>query len=519
MKKDNSFIRAGAILVVSGFAVKLLSAAYRIPLTRMMGASTMGVYSSVFNVFMPFFSFATSGIIPTISRFTAQLNGKKDGGAITFLKRQAHILYVAVAGVMTAAYILFSRFYAGYMEDGIFFTGALILSPCIVMAASEMIYKGLSQGQMKMHITAAANVAEGAVKTLVGILAVYFVINRVQKNIRDMSVAACLFSVTLSSAVCLVYLVITGREKENAGIPKSRVTKKELIKMSAPISASALVISLVSFFDTAVCLPLIKKLSYAEIAASFEGASFMGAENISMYLFGIWQGMALTVFNLVPAVLASVGTACLPVMTKAQTMKDKTYLNRQSGKLFMVTAFISIPASAYIFCFRNEIITFLFDTTQGQTAIAAHLLALVIISCPFACFTSAFNSVIHSYGRSDVVFRILITASAVKCVLCGILCTVPQINIRAMAVSSAVFYTIIFVMSAAYTDKLGVKLNPVKTFARPAAVSAVMSAAVRVFANTQLGSLPLFLRLMMSGIIFCCGYAVVIFLTGFSVDI
>ena len=63
MKKENSFIKAGAILVVSGFIVKILSAAYRIPLTRMLGASLMGKYSAVINIFMPFFSFATAGIV------------------------------------------------------------------------------------------------------------------------------------------------------------------------------------------------------------------------------------------------------------------------------------------------------------------------------------------------------------------------------------------------------------------------------------------------------------------------
>ena len=41
MKRVNSFAKAGAVLVISGFAVKLLGAVYRIPLTRMLGAAQM----------------------------------------------------------------------------------------------------------------------------------------------------------------------------------------------------------------------------------------------------------------------------------------------------------------------------------------------------------------------------------------------------------------------------------------------------------------------------------------------
>jgi len=71
MTKDNSFIRNTAILGVSGIVVKILSAAYRIPLTRMLGARGMGQYTAAFNIFMPFFSLATAGITPTVSRLCA----------------------------------------------------------------------------------------------------------------------------------------------------------------------------------------------------------------------------------------------------------------------------------------------------------------------------------------------------------------------------------------------------------------------------------------------------------------
>ena len=41
-RSKDIFIKGTAILAVSGIVVKLLSAAYRIPLTRMIGAEGMG---------------------------------------------------------------------------------------------------------------------------------------------------------------------------------------------------------------------------------------------------------------------------------------------------------------------------------------------------------------------------------------------------------------------------------------------------------------------------------------------
>ncbi|MEG2082430.1 MAG: oligosaccharide flippase family protein, partial [Oscillospiraceae bacterium] len=73
MEKNNSFIRASAVLVASSMAVKILSAAYRVPLTRMLGAYAMGKYSIVFNLFVPFFALSTAGITPAVSRLATQM--------------------------------------------------------------------------------------------------------------------------------------------------------------------------------------------------------------------------------------------------------------------------------------------------------------------------------------------------------------------------------------------------------------------------------------------------------------
>lgn len=491
-----------------------------------MGASGMGHYSSVLNVFMPFFSLATAGITPAVSRFTAQLNAQEDQNGIYRLLCKAMKLYISIAVAASCIYFVFSKTYSQYIGDDIFFTGAVVLLPCIAMAAAEMVFKGVTQGKMKMHITAAANVTESFVKTVLGITLVWYVMYRAEQKNENMPVLACLAAVTISSFVCFVFLVLTGREKrisrnaENTTIPHNpAISSKQLLSMSVPIAASAVVASLVSFFDTAVCLPMIKSIPYSAITQSFEKASFMGAEDIAMYLFGIWQGMALTVFNLVPAVLASVGTACLPVLTRAQGFKDKTYLNRQTEKLFKITAFFSIPAAVFVFIFRREIVVFLFGISPQQAQIASRLLAIVIPFCPFACFVSALNSVIHAHGKSAAVFKILVAASAVKCAVSAVGCAMPSVNIKALAVSAAAFYTVIFVLSVLYTAKLGVRIGFAKTLVPPLAAAMLTAFAVNIFKAGILYCLPLFVQLLLGGTVFCTGYILVVFATGFTVDI
>ena len=134
MKKENSFLKAGVVLVVSGFVVKALSALYRIPLTRMLGASAMGRYSAAFSLFMPFFATASAGIVPCVSHFTAQ--NKNNPRGIADVKKSAVKLYISLSVVLAVAFVAFSCLYSLKFGDSFFLAGAIILAPAIVFSAA-----------------------------------------------------------------------------------------------------------------------------------------------------------------------------------------------------------------------------------------------------------------------------------------------------------------------------------------------------------------------------------------------
>ena len=516
MKSKNSFAKAGLVMVFAGIVVKVLSAVYRIPLTRMLGATTMGRYSAIFSIFMPFFSLATGGVATCIAHFTAQCN---DINTMAKIKRQGIQLYTMAAAVLTLLFVLFGKIYSAVQTDDVFFAGCLVLSPAIILAAAENVFKGTTQGQMDMLPTAKAAVLEGMCKTAFGLGAVWLVKTYYPGKKEDMAVLACLAAVTLSGAVCALYIGLKSRLKTAQPKDKTKtVTTKQMFKLSGPIAVSALTVSLANFFDTAFCLPRIDKIPYKAITQSFGGASFKGAQDITMYLFGIWQGMAVTVFNLVPAIIVSVGVAGIPFLSKSWLQTDKTLLNRHTNKLFSATSAISVPAMFYIFLFAGDILQFLFGKSTAQTIVAVQLLRILCLSGVFCCFNSVFNAVFYAAEKSQTVFKILLLASGLKMTIGYILCGVEKINIKAFAVSTCIFYTIIFVLSLKQTKKLGVAVNWFKILVFPL-LSALLSAlVVNWLCNTQFYALPLFFRLLFSGSIFCLIYLLVLILTGFFVD-
>ena len=119
-QNQDTFIRSTALLAVSGVAVKILSAAYRIPLTRMIGAEGMGKYSAAFNIFMPFFSLAVAGITPTISRLAA-MQKEDDSSAYISIKKKAAGVYGVLSVLLIAVAVVVSWFYSIHMESPMIF--------------------------------------------------------------------------------------------------------------------------------------------------------------------------------------------------------------------------------------------------------------------------------------------------------------------------------------------------------------------------------------------------------------
>lgn len=515
MKKQNSFFRAGAVLVLSNIVVKALSAAYRIPLTRMLGADTMGRYSAVYNLFMPFFSFATAGITTTVAHYTAA----SASPLVASVRKNAFGLYLPLSVVFGALFLAFAKGYAQWHNDSLFFTGAVILAPAILLSAVENIFKGITQGQMNMLPTATANLTEGLFKTTAGLGCVWLVINHWHGN-DDTALVVCFATVTLSAAVCTAMLLFSCGERrgEKSAPAPSTITVRQMFAMSLPVGVSALTISLSSFFETAVCLPVIAKIPYQQIVASFRGASFMGAGDMSMYLYGIWQGMVLTVFNLTPVVLSAVGTAALPLVSKSYALNDKKQLEHYTQKLFSVTAAFGVPAMCMVFCFGGQIVQLLFGTTAQQAVVALQLLRIVCCGGVFCCFGSAFNSVLYAAGRSDKAFYILLVASVARMSTGFLLCRVPWLNIKALAVSTVVFHTIIFTGSILAVRKLGIQFDLWGIFALPLMASLVSVLLSNWLVTAQLVSLPLFLQLFFAGVVAGLVYLLILICTGFFVD-
>ncbi|MEG1049554.1 MAG: polysaccharide biosynthesis C-terminal domain-containing protein, partial [Oscillospiraceae bacterium] len=238
----------------------------------------------------------------------------------------------------------------------------------------------------------------------------------------------------------------------------------------------------------------------------------------SMFLFGTYQGMVLTVINLIPALLSSVGTVCLPVITRTQAKGDRKALERQAHKLLCTTGAVSVPICMFTFFFSMDIIMVLFGTSPSQAVIGSHLIKLLIPCSALASFTFVFNAIFHAVEKSNWVLWVLLPSAAIKCALSFVLCQMPMVNIRGFAISTDVFYIVVFALSLMGLKNTGLAFPFFKALLLPSVIAYCMAVATQILSKALLMRLPIFLKTAINGTFFVLGYTILLILSGFIVD-
>ena len=517
MTNDNGFFKGTFILGVSGVIVKILSAAYRIPLTRMIGAEGMGQYTAAFNMFMPFFSLATAGITPTISRLCAsQVEGKED--RIYEIKRKAGKYFGMTSLLMIFLALTVSRIYSVCIESPMIFTGVLLLCPNLFFATYEAIYKGISHGTMNMAVAAKASILESGAKTVIGVCSVYFAGIMIKNNRGDAQLVCAFATVSICGFICWLYMNKEFRSRYRAKSEDTSVTAKMLFSMAVPVSVSALVVSLSNFCDTVLCLSIVKRIPDYQLMAAYPFISFTAVEEKAIWLFGVYQGLCLSVVNLIPSLAAAVGSSGLPVITKSIQDKNKEGTSRQIDRLVRLTAALVVPVSFFVMFFPGEVITTLYGDNGAQTALATVFLRVMAPVAILSAFSFPLNSIMHATGKSNTILRILLCACTIKVIISTGLCSVGRINIMGCIISQIIFHIAVFLLSLYAVKSVYPARNILGHIICPAILSYVMLSFIRAVSEFCLYNIPVNFRTVFCGGLFVLCYMCILVFTGFFVD-
>ena len=243
--KSKSFVLGAAILGVAGLITKLLGAAFRIPLTNIIGASGMGYYQTAYPIYVLLLTISTSGIPTAISRMVAERRAQNQYYEAHRVFKVSFKLMLAL-GLITGVgvFILAPWICRLQLEpDAVYSLRAISLA--LILCPVMSCFRGFFQGRRNMTPTALSQVAEQFFRVGLGLGMAYLLL----KVGKPQAAAGAAFGASAGAIFGLLAVVIIYFKKKNeieaefgnnlVAIQSEKQLLKEILLIAVPITLGA----------------------------------------------------------------------------------------------------------------------------------------------------------------------------------------------------------------------------------------------------------------------------------------
>ncbi len=488
MSRKNSAVGGAAILAAAGIIVKLLGFAFRIPLTRWIGASGMADYTPAYDVYSLLLIVATSGIPVAISKLVSErcaVGEYKEAG------RVFHIARLLMWGIGITGFLIL-WFFADPIAKAIGIqTSALSMkatAPALLFVPIMSSYRGFFQGLQIMQPTALSQIAEQIARVIVGLGAAYLLfkgmilpnsLNEGYTGIEALrlkgAAGACLGASAGALAGFLVMIwirfmyrhILTRKAaKDHSTVHESgKKILKRIIWIAFPITLAACIMPIVNLIDVAIVQNRLTGMGY----------SYEAAKN----LYGQLTSMAAPIISFPLVLIQALTATIVPMVSRSWKLKNHDLLERDCIFGFRASQLISLPCIVGMIVIAQPILILFYGDQARRAPAAASCLQIYAISFFFLSLVSIATSMLQGLGKQHIPVINLFIGIALKICITWTLTGIHAINVRGAAIGTTCSYCLASILDIIALKRItGVKLELVRSLGKPLIASLVMGAAV-----------------------------------------
>ena len=426
-KGEGVLVKSALALAAGGLVSKILGAAYRIPLTNILGGEGMGLYQMVFPLYCALLTFSSTGLPAALSKLTAE--SKTQSGILS----RSLLLFGAIGLVNTLIMFVSGGFLSKLQGNAEAAACYRALSPSVFAVSLISCIRGYFQGKNNMAPTAVSQVLEQIFKAAFGIAACSFF----GKSAAEKAAIAAL-AVTVSEIAALAFLFIRLKADGVAvTLPaREKGAYRSVISFTLPVALASLAMPLGHLFD-----------SFTVINALGGGAEATG-------LYGLYSGSVAAITGVPVAMAYGVAAACVPGIAgggKNQKILDSVRF----------TGVIAFPFAFFLMFFSAQCVDLLYaGMAERERLIAARILSLDALSVAFLSFLQTTNAILIAKGRPRVPLFSLFTATFLRVPLC--IPSVRAFGINGAAITAEITYAVALAVNAAYIFRGGLALPALK---------------------------------------------------------
>lgn len=475
VRRGHNFLRGAAILTTSTVIVKAIGFFFKIPLTNLTDTSVMGYFNTSYNIFNFMYVIASAGLPSAIAKLVSSnlaLGRHRDADRVIKI---AFTTYSVVALVGFILVFTGAEFFAGLLSNAKATYAIMSISPAIFLITIVATFKGYFQGHQNMVPTATSNIIEALTQMILGLGSAYILQSLGYPY--HIVAAGAVSGVSVGALLSTIYMYTVYKRarhvrplKFSDKTLKATPTKqlyKEFLKIAIPITLGSVTQNLTGFIDVIFVMRRLNSLPNV-------------TQEIANSLYGTYTSMAVTLFNMPPSVIMSLGISALPAVSAAFALKNKDRVNRIINSTLRICAMFAFPSAIGMSVMSKPIVSLIFfsDNVKKDIGTGAGLLSILSVAIIFVSISQITQYMLQAIGKPQLPVRNIVIGGILKIVINYILVGTPGIGIYGAPIGTNVCYFVIMILNLiSLKQNSKVRLNISKVFIKPFIASVGSAAA------------------------------------------
>lgn len=476
--RSGSFLVQGSILAAAGILVRFIGLLYRIPMTRILGDTGNGYYSTSFEIYNIGLILSSYGLPLAVSKLIAARRVRNQYQDVRRVFRSGLIFGSVAGGIM----MLIMLIEAEWITTTIFKSPGCalslrVLAPTILVFSIMGVIRGYFQGLGNMVPTSISQIIEQVVNAVVSIGASYLFMNWFADHDNPGAYGAAggtlgTLSGATASFIFLIFLLLRYRRQNMKTLSQPQAITTESWKSVY----RALFFTLTPIILSQFVYQLSGSLDNSMFNLIMNGKGFDEKDRVA--LFGIYSGKYRLLSNVPVAIASALGTSMIPSIVRsrmqgnAEETKDKIRITIKFNML------IAIPCAVGMGVLASPIVRLIFGDNRPLTA------QLLMLGAPAVIFFSL-STVTNAVLQGIDLMRKSVTHSAISLVIHVILVYlmvgILNWSTYGLVIGNVTFALVVCLLNwRAIGKRLRYKQETLTTFLLPLAASAVMGIAARL---------------------------------------
>jgi len=416
INKSSAFFQV-LTLTLGSMTLQILLFVYRIIITRFSGAGGMGIYQLA----APYYSFLSSvslsGITMAVTRLIVEKSAADDKVAgLTVIHKSLH-LFLSLLTLSATATFIFSDFISGTILGDIRTKASMLLFiPCLFFTGFENIYKSFFYGVKNVKPNIISEVTELSIRIFAIFILLY--INKTSLT-PEKTAFLIVFGMIISEIFSFSFLGIyykkynksknINSDKFYTG-KKAKKILKEITRIAVPISASSLLMTVISSVNT-ILIP--KRL----IASGMSGTQ-------AIETLGMLMGMAFPLVTIPVIFINPMINVMFPRITAAKQLGDTKDMNKKIAKVLQTCAFMTSPAMGVVAAIGKPLCVLMY---KNETA--GDYIFPLVISSVFMYLQIVTGSILYALDQQKKLAFYNVIDGIIHIIFTYVFVAMPQFNI------------------------------------------------------------------------------------------